>query len=230
MCYCTAFAWLSLILVDELIDLPSSSKMGFIPHPPIHLSLIRIHDLWFLLAVGALYELLCRLYLLQIKIKPRHVLTLEAQHKSLQQQVEHKRKLGPSAFVETSKLERQLLQLEKELETVRAKRKTQAEATEKLLLRSGNMRLSFLVWVLWYSIPILRVDDLEIAIGEYAPAGSFLKNLFFPISASGVGYRISKIGLPSAVDSLGALLVMWSAQVTVGKLMDAVDAYYVNLQ
>jgi hypothetical protein len=206
--------------------------MGFIPHPPIYLSLIRIHDIWFLLALGALYEILCRLYLLQIKIKPRHVLKLEAQQKALQKEVDHKRKLGPSAFVETSKLERQLLQLDREIETVRSKRKTQAEATEKLLLRSGNMRLSFLVWILWYSVPILSVDDLEIGLDEYAPAGSFLRNLFFPISASGVGYRISKIGLPveAALDSLGALFVMWSAQVTVGKLMDAVDAYYINFQ
>ena len=207
--------------------------MGFIPHPPIYLSLIRLYDVWFLLAVGALYELLCRLYLLQIKIKPRHVLLLEAQQKGLQKEVEQKRKLGPQAFVETSKLERQLLQLDKELDTVRAKRKTQAETTEKLLLRSGNMRLSFLIWVLWYAVPILSVDDLQVGgVGEYAPAGSFLRNLFFPISASGVGYRISKIGLPveAALDSVGALFVMWSAQVTVGKLMDAVDAYYVNLQ
>lgn len=204
--------------------------MTFIPHPPIYLSWIRIHDVWLLLTIGALYELLCRLYLLQIKMKPKHLVTMEAQRCALQKQVEQKRQLGPQAFVETSKLERQLLHLEKELETVRAKRKTVAEATEKRLLRSGSMRLNVLVWILWYSVPVLSVhsnQDSLLVQGDTPPL--FLKNLFFPISASGIGYKISQFGLPS-MNSLGALFVMWSAQVTVGKLMDAVDAYYVNLQ
>ena len=90
------------------------------------------------------------------------------------------------------------------------------------------MRLAALVWVLYYSLPIMTVDDIEISIGEYMPAGTFLKTLFFPINSFGFGVRISRWGLPSDVvaNSLGALMVMWSSQVTVGKLFDAIDAFY----
>jgi hypothetical protein len=201
--------------------------MGLIPHHPIYLSLIRTTDIWFLMGVGALYELLCRLYILSVKIKPSALVEKEAALQAIQVETEAKRKLGPSAFVETSKLERQILALEKEVETIKTARKTKSDKVEKILLKGGNIRLAILVWVLYYSVPMLIVEDLEISIGEYSPTGALLKNLFFPISYSGFGYRISKIGLPVdvAVNSLGALVVMWSAQTTVGKLMDAVDAF-----
>jgi hypothetical protein len=201
--------------------------MGLIPHHPIYLSLIRTTDIWFLLGVGALYELLCRLYILNVKIKPSALSVKEAALKALQVETDAKRKLGPSAFVETSKLERQVLAMEKEVETSKTARKKKSESVEKILLKGGNIRLAILIWVLYYSVPVLIVEDLEVSIGEYSPAGALLKNLFFPISYSGFGYRIANFGLPAdvAVNSLGALVVMWSAQTTVGKLMDAVDAF-----
>ena len=207
-------------------------KMGFIPHPPIYLSLIRINDIWLLLAIGASYELLCRLYLLNLKIKPSVLVRLEQQLETLQIETNAKRKLGQSAFVETSKLERQCLALEKKVEEINDMLQHQVQNAEKVLLRGGNMQLAVLVWLLYYSVPIMTVEEVETTgeIGAYISAGTFLKTMFFPIASVGLGVRVSRFGLPAelATSSIGGLMVMWSAQATIGKLMDAVDAYYVT--
>jgi hypothetical protein len=93
------------------------------PHPPVLLSQIRVHDIWFLLAIGGLWELICRSILLIIKHKPFRLLVREQELFRLQQKTADKRKLGPPAFVETSKLERQVLAIEKELAGIQEGRK-----------------------------------------------------------------------------------------------------------
>ena len=97
--------------------------MAFLPHPPVFLSQIRVNDIWLLLAVGAGWELFCRLLLLGVRLKPRWLVQKQEELAVLQQQVEEKRKLGQSAFVETSKLERQVLLLEKEVNKILEHRK-----------------------------------------------------------------------------------------------------------
>lgn len=95
-----------------------------VPHPPIVLSNIRVNDIWFLLLVGAVYELACRLYVLfLVKMKSDALLKKERYLKRLTIRTNNARKLGPSAFVETSKLERQVLALEKELNSIYEHRK-----------------------------------------------------------------------------------------------------------
>lgn len=95
-----------------------------LPHPAIVFSNIRVNDIWFLLIVGALYELGCRLYVLfLVKMKPDALLKKEHHLKQLTIRTNNARKLGPSAFVETSKLERQVLSLEKELNVIYEQRK-----------------------------------------------------------------------------------------------------------
>lgn len=89
--------------------------MTFLPHAPIVLSQIRVNDIWLLLAVGAVFEISCRLVMLAVKIKPAWLVQKEAELQRLNTVTAAKRKLGPQAFVETSKLERQVLALEKEL-------------------------------------------------------------------------------------------------------------------
>lgn len=66
------------------------------------------------------------------------------------------------------------------------------------------------------------------AVGDFESAGGFLKRILFPLSFVGVGFKMSKWGMVHDVvdSSIGALVVLWSAQVTAGKLMDALDAYY----
>jgi hypothetical protein len=199
--------------------------MAIIPHPPIYLSQIRTLDIWLLLAVGALWEFTCRLLLFTTRRKPESLLRKEEKLAVLQLETNYKRKLGPSAFVETAKLERQVLALEKELEDIRARRKKTTDDLEKQLLRYGNVSLAFLIFVL-YGVPIITVESIEEGLGQYSK--SYLKAMLFPFSSVGAGARISKWGMPAetAANSIGALVVMWSSQVTVGKLMDAVDAYF----
>lgn len=201
--------------------------MQFIPHQPIYLNEIRLNDIWLLLAVGALWEVACRLVLLYVKIKPASLLKKEEELDLLQQETNFKRKLGPSAFVETSKLERQVLALEKELEQTYLKRRKTVEDLERILLRYGNMILSFTVFILYYGVPMLTLEGLEEGIGDYVGAGNYMRALLFPVSYIGFGVRISKWGLPkeTAAASVGALVVMWSSQVTAAKLMDAVEAF-----
>jgi hypothetical protein len=94
------------------------------------------------------------------------------------------------------------------------------------------MQLSFLIFILYYGVTILTVEsgeELDGAMGEYAAASSFFKKMLFPISYVGLGNKISKWGMDPEIAqaSIGALMVLWSAQVTAGKIMDAVDAYFI---
>jgi len=201
--------------------------MQFIPHQAIYLNEIRINDIWLLLAVGALWEVSCRLILLYFKIKPSSLLKKEEELDILQQETVYKRKMGPSAFVETSKLERQVLALEKELQEIYLKRRKKVEDLERILLRYGNMALSFTVFILYYGVTMVTLEGLDEGIGDYVGAGKYMTALLFPVSYMGFGVRLSKWGMPkeTAAASIGALVVMWSSQVTAAKLMDAVDAY-----
>jgi hypothetical protein len=200
--------------------------MKYIPHPPIFVSQIRTTDVWFLLALGVTWELAVRLVLLTVKRKPAALSKKEQQLALLQLETNRKRKLGPSAFVETSKLERQVLVMEKEMEDIRERRKKQLGKLEKTLHRYGNISLAIVIFILYYGVPILTVEDMEVGLVTEA-SKSYLKAILFPVTSVGMGMRVSRWGLPKDISasSLGALVVVWSAQVTVGKLMDAVDAY-----
>ena len=100
-----------------------------LPHPQIILSQIRINDVWLLLFIGGVYELLCRLYILfAIKLKSNVVLQKEYALQHMTNKTNQLRKLGPSSFVETSKLERQVLSLEKELSVIYEQRKRYASS------------------------------------------------------------------------------------------------------
>jgi hypothetical protein len=207
--------------------------MGFIPHPPLYLSQVRPVDMALLLTVGAVWEVACRVYLLSVKRKSSVVTAKEDKLEFLTHDADTKRKMGPSHFVETSKLERQILALEQELETLTVVNTKKVLQMEKYLLRYGNMLLAFFMFVLYYGIPLMTIQALEDRFvtqdleSTPDPTGSFFKALLFPVSYVGIGTKISKWGIDPevATSSIGALVVMWSAQVTTGKLMDAVDAY-----
>ena len=199
--------------------------MAYIPHPPIFVSEIRTTDIWLLLAVGATWELLTRIVVLTLQIKPASLLKQEQALDVLQQETDHKRKMGPSAFVETSKLERQVLALEKDINTVKERRQKSLARIQKGTIWYGNILLSLLVFCLYYGVPLLTVEDLQVGV-ESDPNKSYLKAILFPVASVGMGMRISKWGMPLEIQasSIGGLVVLWCGQVVVGKLMDAVDA------
>lgn len=206
-------------------------------HPHMHLSEIRPADIWLLLAVGTLYEVTCRLHLHFKKRKPSSLLQKEAKLRALQVETDAKRKMGPKAFVETSKLERQVLALEKDLSRVRNARKADIEKFEKSVMRKGNMLLSLVVFILYFGVPMMRLkfdeEEFEDIAAVLRGDGSTiikprraLQSLLFPVSYLGWGIKMSRLGLVDPVNSIGALVVLWSSQVTWGKLFDAMDAYY----
>ena len=207
--------------------------MGFIPHPPLYLSQVRPVDMALLLTIGAVWEVACRVYLLSVKQKSSSLIQKEDKLEFLTHDADVKRKMGPSQFVATSKLERQILALEQELETLAVDTAKNVVRMETYLLRYGNMLLAFVMFVVYYGVPVMTIQALEDRFvtqdleSTPDPTGSFLKALLFPMSYIGIGTKISKWGIDPevATSSIGALVVMWSAQVTTGKLMDAVDAY-----
>jgi hypothetical protein len=215
-------------------------------HPLMHLSEIRPTDIWLLLSLGTIYEVASRWYLHYAKRKPMSLLEQEATLQVMQKETERLRKMGPKAFVETSKLERQVLALEKVVSEIKAKRKARLEHLEKSILRKANIILSLLVFILYFGVPMMRLKFDE----EEEPLLSFentplvattttgygdtplnkqaaLQSLLFPISYLGFGIKISRLGLVDPKNSIGALVVLWSSQVTWGKLFDVIDAYYI---
>lgn len=205
--------------------------MGIIPHPPIPLSSLRPNDIFLLLGLGAIWELVVRGVLFRYRAKPRKLIERELNLKALTVEVRVMRNKGPSAFVETSKLERQLLAEEKAMEVTREKRKLELEQAEKFA-KNANMAISALVFLLWYSIPILefqahRIANLNEVYSEEegkAMVASAHKAFLFPLSVVGIGLKIAKLGLANPQSSSGALVAFWSAQTVVSKLFDAVDA------
>jgi len=206
---------------------------NLVPHPPIYLAEIRPTDVWILLAVGALWEAVSRLALLMVKRKPYALLRKQGQLVAYQKETNLKRNMGPSHFVETSKLERKVLALEKELQEIYAQRQQQAQRMEQTYVKYGNYAVILLVWIIYYNVPLVTIEGLEGSsnnneiLGEdFTSADSYLKVILFPISVVGFGIRLSKWALPKEVAhcSIGALIVMWSSQVVMGRLMDAVEA------
>jgi hypothetical protein len=204
-----------------------------IPHPEIPIGEIRTLDMVILLALGGLWELVSRFIVVLLVRKPKSLRTKERNYKALQYETNQKRKLGPSAFVETSKLERQVLAEEKALTEIYQNRKATLAQVKKIV-KNLNIMLSIAVAFCFYRVPILTVDgtivetvgDVGILTASQAieVGAAWTKAFLFPLSYVGFGIRFSKWGLPDPSISVGAVLVMWSAQTTVGMIMDGVEA------
>lgn len=211
-----------------------------IPHPILPLSGIRITDIQLLLLVGAIWELLVRCVMLLIKRKPKSIRAREGKLMALEKQIIKSRALGPQAFVETSKLERQQLAEQKALAASSEQRKGRVEQFGKLT-RNMDVALCVLIVVLFYGIPLMEFtgDKLVLSSMDAAPtriltqeqaeekAIEAFRAFMFPITYLGFGVRISRWGLLKPQSSMGALIVFWSSQTLVSKLMDGVDALLV---
>lgn len=204
--------------------------MGYLPHPQVPLGHLRPNDIFLLLFMGALWEFITRFMLLRYKAKPLKLKQRANNLQVLELKVKAARNKGPSAFVETSKLERQLLAEEKALAEITEQRKLKQTQMKKRM-KIANYSVSALIFAMWYSIPIMefaahRIETTEVLSAEEGQdfAISAFKAFLFPISVVGVGLKVSKWGLNNPKTSSGALLVFWSAQTTVAKIMDAVDA------
>jgi hypothetical protein len=204
---------------------------GYVPHPTMPVGTLRPYDIVLLLALGAILELLTRVILLMFKRKSTSIRKQEAALKALGARVKKSRALGPPAFVETSKLERQELKEGKTLTDLADQRRKTVERYERLV-KNASMALNLIVFAIYYGIPVMEFSGHRI----YSPnvvltqqesqeaAISAFEACLFPLSYVGMGVKISKWGMVNPRASTGALLVLWSAQMTVGKIMDGIDA------
>jgi hypothetical protein len=100
------------------------------------------------------------------------------------------------------------------------------------------MQIAIVVFFLYYGVPILSIQTnmdslvLDDTATMYVDASSYLKRMLFPISYIGTGIKLSRWGIPGGTDaaasSFGALAIMWASQITMGQIMDAIDAYYLQ--
>ena len=211
----------------------SSPYNAIILHPTLPLGSIRPMDIYLLLGLGAIFEFLGRIIILFATKKTSTILQKEKELRLLTKKVYQKRQLGPSAFVETSKLERQLLTLEKSLSDMKEKRKSNVVTIEKYIKHLSTI-ITFCIFLMYYSIPIIEFDGYEVASRNGAivvndvteanvAAVSFAQSFLFPIGYVGIGVKISRWGLNNPKASIGALMVFWSSQVLVRQLMDGID-------
>jgi hypothetical protein len=205
--------------------------MGYVPHPPMPVGTLRPNDIILLLGLGACFEFVTRIVLFLFKRKPTSIRQREMALKILDKKVKKSRALGPPAFVETSKLERQQLAEQRALAETAEKRRKTFERVERLA-KNISMALNVAVFVMWYGVPIMEFSGERIVSPDVVmtqtesqeAAISAFEACLFPFSYVGVGLKISKWGMVNPRASTGALLVLWSAQQTVGKIMDGVDA------
>ena len=85
---------------------------------------------------------------------------------------------------------------------------------------------------MYYTIPVLAIDgitanlaqdlDQGMVRSESEQATAYLQGFLFPLSYVGVGMRVARFGLSRP--GIGALVVLWSSQTTVGKVLDGLEA------
>mmetsp|Transcript_11813 Transcript_11813/g.14729 ORF Transcript_11813/g.14729 Transcript_11813/m.14729 type:complete len:210 (+) Transcript_11813:119-748(+) len=204
-----------------------------IPHPPIPIATIHPRSILLLLCLGATYEIITRTILYLTKQKrsaDKKVLT--ASIRELKYLTYQKRRLGPSAFVETSKLERKTLAKEREMEELDGEVSQALTAAERAV-RRASIIFYVGVFALWYGVPLLSIDGTGAAgsgvaveiDGVTKSADRFMGGLIFPLSYMGLGMKVARVGLGDLKQSsLGALVIVWAGQSVVDKVANCVEA------
>lgn len=190
---------------------------------------VRTLDIWALLLAGALLEICTKGLIMHSKAKSSKETKMEKDLFAMNFETAKKRRLGPQAFVETSKLERQVLAMEKSLTALVENRKVQSDRLAKVV-KHASLVIYVCIFFAYYSLSVLSIDgtrvgDVDSIVTteqeEHERATAFLQGFLFPISYVGVGVKVARFGLPTP--GFGALLVLWSSQVTVGKIMDGLE-------
>mmetsp|Transcript_5289 Transcript_5289/g.11507 ORF Transcript_5289/g.11507 Transcript_5289/m.11507 type:complete len:203 (-) Transcript_5289:238-846(-) len=191
------------------------------------LSVLRASDIVVLLAVGAAYEAVARAIVHKIRVRSPKELAMRAELHDLRYETAKKRSLGPSAFVETSKLERAVLAKEKTLTAIETDRNVKIASIEDVSKKASKV-LQLIVFLVYWGIPVLSIDgsrveatggDDHIVTAEDA-ANSCMRGICFPFC---VWLKIAAMGVAEQASSIGALVVFWSAQTTVRKFAECVE-------
>ena len=206
--------------------------MTFLPHPSIiPYTIVHSADIAILLAFGFVYEIAIRLYKHNNESRTSRERKVNIHLATLRYEAAKKRALGPSAFVETSKLERAVLATEKEVEKLKKEREARSARTAKLI-KKCNLVTNILVMLMYYGVAMVAIDGSRIIdenigsndkiISDFERASSFWKGLFFPLTYHGMGYKIAQYGIESSVKAscVGALAVFWAARTTSGEIYE----------
>eukprot|EP00978_Attheya_sp_CCMP212_P020164 scaffold57308_cov55-Attheya_sp.AAC.5 len=195
----------------------------------IPVGVIRPTDIVVLLIVGASYEAVLRTVSHLSKRRSREEVGLGTQLQTVRYEAALKRRLGASAFVETSKLERNILRKEKKLVQLaddRAKR----SARVSYGFRNAAWVLYALVFLTYYGTPVLTLDGIQIETGDAdaSPterAEGYMRGMLFPLTYVGAAMRFSGFGTEAAhrLSSISPLVVVWAAQATVQKVSECME-------
>jgi len=208
-----------------------NTNMTFLPHPSIPYTIVHSTDIALLLAFGFVYEIATGLYRHKNESRTSRERKVNIHLATLRYEAAKKRALGPSAFVETSKLERAVLATEKELVKLKKEREARSARTAKLI-KKFNLVTNITVMLMYYGVAMLAIDGSRIIdenigsndeiISDVERASSFWKGLFFPLTYHGMGYKISQYGIESGMRAscVGALAVFWAARTTSGELFE----------
>jgi hypothetical protein len=222
-----------LASITSNVSFLSSFLMTLFQYPQIPYLVVHSADIVLLLSIGAIYELLLRLYKHSKERRTPHERKINVHLATLKYEAARKRALGPSAFVETSKLERAVLATEKELTKITNERGARTAVAAKRV-KTCNLICNVIVLLTYWGVAMVAIDGsrIEDASGEYElnemtddeRAAAFWKGFLFPLSYHGLGYKISQYGIDSEkrASCVGALAVFWSARVTTGEIVDCV--------
>ena len=213
---------------------PTPTKtMTFLPFPEIPYKIVHSGDIVFLLSLGFIYEFVIRIYQHRRSRRTRTERNLSINLATLRYEAAKKRALGPSAFVETAKLERAVLATEKELAKLvekRAARKARAAKIVKKCNLAANVLILLTYWgVAMVAIDGSRLDDNNntnnndgVLITDVERATEFWKGLLFPLSYNMMAYKVTGFGIDKEMrpSCVGALAVVWAARVTCGEAID----------
>ena len=207
--------------------------MTFLPFPVVPYKIVHTGDIVLLLTLGFVYELFIRIYQYHAERRSSYERKLIIHVATLKYETAKKRALGPSAFVETSKLERAILTSEKELSKLGEERENRKTRAMKFI-RKCNIATNALVVLVYWGVAMVVIDgsrletDVESSyyenevITDHERASAFWKGFLFPLSYNGMSYKIAQFGIDSSMRPccLGALAVYWSARVTSGEIIE----------
>ena len=207
--------------------------MSFIPYPDIPYKIVHTGDIVLILTLGFLYELAMRIWQHRNERRTPQESKLKIHLATLRHEASKKRALGPSAFVETSKLERAILAAEKELTKLEEERDASKARVAKSI-RKCNLATNAAIIATYWGVAMVVIDGSRLYRAEYEPsyddevitdaerASAFWKGFLFPLSYNGMAYKIAQIGIGSSLrpSCLGALAVFWASRVTCGEVVE----------
>lgn len=138
---------------------------SFIPFPAIPYKIVHTGDIVLLLSIGFIYEFVIRMYQHRNTRRSTHERKLNIHLATLRYEAAKKRALGPSAFVETAKLERAVLAADKELAKLVEDRATRKARVAKVV-KKCNIASNILIIMLYWGVAMVIIDGSRLDDGS----------------------------------------------------------------